>query len=134
MSKFSDTEKQAWRAKMRGFVDQVSQLSPEQRQALSQRMPITTCEGHPLSVFNQCFLAMQSPLSLTIVAGFQQWKKSGRMVSEGQHAPGYIYVPIGKIKKDEDLDKESERVHFRLVPVFDISQTEVFAADKTQAA
>lgn len=114
-------EKQVWKTKMRGFVNSVAALTPEQKQELSRHMSITTCEGHSLSPFNECFLSFQTPIRLTIIGGFRQWKKSGRTVCPGQHAAGYIYVPIGT-RKDDELTEED--IHFRLVPVFDISQTE----------
>ena len=117
----TDAEKQAWRDKMRGFVNKVGSLTPEQRSELAQRMPITTCEGHSLTAFNQVFLSMQTDIPLTVIAGFRQWKKANRQVSQGQHAAGYIYVPMGS-KKDDELTDED--IHFRLVPVFDVSQTE----------
>ena len=128
-------EKTAWKDKMYGFVKQIRALSQEDRETLSNKMPVTTCEGHALSVYNQCMLAMQSKTPLTIIGGFNQWKKSGRKVSSGQHTIGYIYVPmIQKTKNDEPKEISGLRVHmdkevrFRLIPVFDVSQTEELAA------
>lgn len=66
----------------------------------------------------------------TRVAGFNFWKKQERFVKKGQQAL-YIYSPAYKNKKDENghlvkdekgnIEKET---YFRLVPVFDISQTD----------
>jgi len=122
MPKRSDAERKAWREKMNGLVKQVSNMSPEKREEIARKMPIVTCEGHPLSGFNACFLSMQSGRTLTIVAGFKQWGKADRRVCEGQHAAGYIYVPTNR-KKDSGPDPD-EKVRFRMVPVFDIYQTE----------
>ena len=118
MAKYSDAEKKAWRERMNGLIKQVSALEPEQREEISRRMPIVTCEGHPISGYNHCFLTMQTVLTLTIIGGFRQWKRAGRTVSPGQKAAGYIYVPMKK------KDTVEEKLRFRLVPVFDISQTE----------
>ncbi len=108
---------------MNGLIKQVSALTPEQREEIARRSPIVTSEGHPISAYNACFLTMQTELPLTIVGGFRQWQMAGRQVSPGQQAAGYIYVPM---KGKDDAPKE-EKLRFRLVPVFDISQTEEIA-------
>jgi len=125
MPKYSDQEKKQWRERMNGLIKQVGELSPEQREEISRRSPIVTCEGHPISPYNACFLSMQTELTLTIIGGFRQWKRAGRQVSAGQKAAGYIYVPLKREKDGKELIPEKMR--FRLVPVFDISQTEEIA-------
>ena len=64
----------------------------------------------------------QTELTLTIIAGFRQWQAAGRQVSPGQKAAGYIYVPLKRKKDGQDITPE--KLRFRLVPVFDIAQTE----------
>ena len=119
MAKHSDAERKEWRERMNGLIKQVGQLSPEQKAEIAKKYPIITCEGHTISGFNSCFLTMQTEMPLTIVAGFKQWERAGRTVAKGEKAAGYIYVPM-KGKKDA----EEEKLRFRMVPVFDISQTE----------
>ena len=119
MAKRTDEEKKEWHEKMRAMVKQVGQLSPEQKAEIAAKYPIVTCEGHEISGFNSCFLTMQTETPLTIIGGFRQWERAGRMVTKGNKAAGYIYVPM-KGKKDA----EEEKLRFRMVPVFDISQTE----------
>jgi hypothetical protein len=121
----AEMEKKEWMNKMKSLVKQVANLSPEAKAEFSKKAPILTCEGRVLSGFNQIFLQMQSPVDLTIVAGYRQWKKASRFVSKGQKAAGYIYVPMLPKKKDDAaVTVDPEDVRFLLVPVFDISQTE----------
>ncbi len=122
MAKYSDEERKAWRERMNGLIKQVSALEPAQREEMARRMPIVTSEGHSLSPFNACFLSMQTELPLTIIAGFRQWQSAGRQVFPGQKAAGYIYVPMKRKKDGRDITEE--KLRFRLVPVFDIAQTE----------
>ncbi len=126
MTYYTDDEKKAWRERMRGLVKQVAGMTPEARATMAAKMPIITCEGHALSVFNQCFLMFQSgSATLTVIGGFRQWKKTGRAVKEGSRSIGYIYVPmVPKQNGKEEEAGEPEDVRFRLVPVFDVSQTD----------
>ncbi len=123
---YTPEEKKQWHQKMNGLIKTVSALTPEKREEMAKRMPIVTSEGHPISPYNACFLSMQTELTLTIVGGFRQWKRTGRQVTGGQSAAGYIYVPMKKKKDAQDITEE--KLRFRLVPVFDISQTEEMAA------
>ncbi len=86
---------------------------------------ITTTEGHLLSVKNTVFLLHQSfNQRPTIVGGFQQWKVKGRTVKKGEKALK-IFAPVVKSKKSTATteDEANAELHFRLVNVFDISQT-----------
>jgi hypothetical protein len=116
---------------MRNLCKKVSDLAPEQREELAKKFPISTCEGRTLSVFNQCFLQMQSESTLTLVGGFKQWKKVGRVVRKGEHSAGSIFVPLGK-KKEEEVDPEDDSVKFILVSMFDITQTEEISSEEKQ--
>lgn len=122
--KRTEEEKQAWRDKMQKLVSQVRSMSDTERAELSARINTRTCEGHALSAFNQYLLALQSPLPVTIIGGFKQWQRQGSKVKAGEHACGYIYVPL-IAKKDIENNEQPDDVRFRLVPVFDITQTEL---------
>ncbi len=126
MAKHSDAERKEWRERMNGLIKQVSGLSEDERAEIAQRMPIVTCEGHAISGFNHCFLAMQTDKAITIIGGFRQWERAGRTVSKGMKSAGYIYVPLKK-KDTEGETQTPEKLRFRLVPVFDVSQTEEIA-------
>ncbi len=120
MAKRSESEIKDWHSKMNGLIKQVSALTPDQKEKIAADFPIMTSEGHQISPFNACFLTIQTETALTIIAGFKQWNRAGRCVAKGETAAGYIYVPM---KGKDDAPKE-ERLRFRMVPVFDISQTE----------
>ena len=100
---YTAEEKKAWRERMNELIKQVSALEPAQREEIARRMPIVTCEGHAISAYNACFLAMQIELTLTIIGGFRQWQAAGRQVSPGQKAAGYIYVPMKRKKDGQDM-------------------------------
>ena len=112
--------------KISKLLKQVSELSDDQREAIAQKFGLTNPEGHILSARNQCLLyfrAGDKPLS--IVAGFRQWQKSGRIVSKGQR--GYlIAVPSKNKTNQEDKGEVEENIYFLYKIVFDISQTEVY--------
>lgn len=79
---------------------------------------------------NNLFLIVAQKKDASAVASFNAWKKLGRHVQKGQKALK-IWAPYQVIRKDEKgqsvLDKKGQEVkdtRFRLVPVFDVSQTE----------
>ena len=75
-----------------------------------------------------CQMILSQMGSATVVAGFNDWKKAGRVVSKGQKGLA-IFAPL--VKKGEalsDLVSTTDDVFgFRVVYVFDISQTEELA-------
>ncbi|MCL4550140.1 MAG: ArdC family protein [Bacteroidetes bacterium] len=109
----------------------LSEMTEEQRQAVANKFGIVTVEGHLLTSHNQCFLVAQSEISFSIVGGFQQWKKAGRIVRKGEH--GFlIFVPSkAKQENNSEMISDDEDVHFFTATVFDISQTEILAADES---
>ncbi|MGV9268167.1 ArdC-like ssDNA-binding domain-containing protein [Kitasatospora sp. NPDC003701] len=82
------------------------------------------------SANNMFMIFMQCPQA-TAVAGFGEWKKQGRQVVKGEKSIR-IWAPMTVKKKDQETgevatDKdgnEKKRTLFKLVPVFDVSQTE----------
>lgn len=79
---------------------------------------------------NNLFLIVAQKKDASAVASFNAWKKLGRHVLKGQKALK-IWAPYQVTRKDEKgqpvLDKKGQEVkdtRFRLVPVFDVSQTE----------
>ena len=108
------------REKMRELASRVSKMTVAERAALAARFSGVTIEGRTLSLHNQCLLAMQIPTA-TIVGGFQQWIKAGRVVRKGEHGAS-IWIPLGPKDENGNVHLEDER-RFMTVPVFDISQT-----------
>lgn len=114
------------REQIRTVSKQIAALTDEQRYELALKVGrIVTCEQRPLSQYNCCMLAFQRP-DATIVGGFQQWKRVGRKVKKGEHG-SYVWIPLGGRRTDEagltQTQMPDER-RFKLVAVFDVSQTE----------
>ncbi len=81
----------------------------------------------PRYSFNNCMLiALQFP-EARLIQGFHAWRKLGRTVKKGEKGIGIIAPMVGK-KKDEDAkaneDGEKSIFGFKVVHVFDVSQTE----------
>lgn len=82
----------------------------------------------PRYSFNNCILvALQFP-EASIVQGFHAWKKLGRTVKKGEKGIGIIAPMIGRKKDDgggkRDESNEKSIFGFKVVHVFDVSQTE----------
>lgn len=106
--------------KARELAKQLAEMTEEQRAQMAANMMVTTIEGHQLSVKNMA-LAMLQIENPTVVGGFNQWRKAGRQVSKGTKA---IWIFAPSPKKD---GQGNEELRFRLVPVFDVQQTEPLA-------
>lgn len=109
----------------RELAKQVSKMTDAQRDELVSRMAApATIEGRALSARNSIMLYTQLQ-RVTVVGGFRQWLKAGRSVAKGSSAL-WIYAPSPyKVTVDGETKEE---LRFRLVPVFDVSQTETAAA------
>lgn len=90
----------------------------------------TMSKFHNYSMRNMLLIWMQKP-NATMVAGFRAWQKLGRTVKKGEKGIG-IFAPMpfrkdknskteGKLK---DSPEKVEMMGFRVVHVFDVSQTE----------
>ena len=121
----------ARREKFRAIVQHLGKMSEAERIDLAGKLPvIATCEGHALSIHNQCLLAVQCPTA-TIVGGFRQWKKQGRAVKKGEHGhmiwcpvmPGQSADNDTPQPSDIDGDQKPSRMRFIIGTVFDVSQT-----------
>ena len=132
----SETEKQHKRLEKKEKIIQIrktlSQMSEEQQIAIAEKFGIMTVEGHPLTPYNQCFLVTQSEINFTIVGGFVQWKRAGKVVRKGQH--GFLILVPSVPKNEDNLNNylSDDDIHFYSATVFDISQTVDIA--KSEAA
>jgi hypothetical protein len=108
------------REKMRALASSVAKMSAAERAELAARFSGVTIEGRTLSGHNQCLLALQIPLA-TIVGGFQQWIKAGRIVKKGEHGAS-IWIPLGPKDENGNVHLDDER-RFMTATIFDISQT-----------
>lgn len=110
--------------KARELSAKIAHMSDDERAKLSEQMvSVFNPQGHQLTMHNTMLLMMQCQRDdLTLVAGFKQWMKAGRAVRKGERSIGFIQVPIHK-KAKEGENKKSDRPYFKLVSVFDVSQT-----------
>lgn len=114
------------REAMREIVSKVAAMDDDERAALTAQCWPTTVEGHKVSPRNACLLALQMR-DATIIGGFRQWIRAGRIVRKGERG-AMIMFPRGS--KKNDGNEESEAVSFGFVTVFDISQTDEMAAER----
>lgn len=91
-----------------------------------KRMLKIVSKFHRYSFNNHLMIFLQRP-DATVVAGFNRWKSLGRFVKKGEKGIA-IFAPCRYKAKVETQDGEEKTVQqirgFRVVHVFDISQTE----------
>ena len=91
-----------------------------------KRMLQVAAKFHKYSFNNHLMIFLQRP-DATVVAGFNRWKSLGRFVKKGEKGIG-IFAPCRYKTKVETDDGDEQTVQqirgFRVVHVFDISQTE----------
>lgn len=109
-----------------------------ERVQLANKLGIITCEGRELSLGNTMLIALQHPTA-SIVGGFKQWMKTGRVVMKGQHGM-MIWVPTGSRNAPEPMamivygsEPPAEDHRFIIGTVFDISQTEELKPKASEA-
>lgn len=112
------------RERLRELWQRVGAMSESERAAFAERVGVVvTCEGHPLTANNTILLAYQAD-GVTVVGGFQQWRKQGRQVTKGQRALG-IWIPKNKDRDEKPEPGQAEKpTYFIFGSVFDITQTE----------
>jgi len=91
-----------------------------------KRMLQVVSKFHRYSFNNHLMIFLQRP-DATVVAGFNRWKSLGRFVRKGEKGIA-IFAPCKyktKIEEDNGEEKSVQQIRgFRVVHVFDISQTE----------
>jgi hypothetical protein len=119
---------EAKKAKMKQLAEQFAKMSEAERVELSNQLgSLRTIEGRPLSFKNSALLYFQRK-GVSIVGGFQQWKKAGRIVKKGEKALA-IFCPA--TKKTEEGETSDSPSFFFTGSVFDISQTEPLTPSET---
>lgn len=112
-----------------GFASLAQELSAGRSQRLLDFLA-AMARFHHYSFGNVLMIAWQKP-DATHVAGFNAWKRLGRHVKKGEKGIA-ILAPLVSQKKlfegDEKAEREAQTVRvlrgFRVVHVFDVSQTE----------
>jgi hypothetical protein len=91
-----------------------------------KRMLKVASKFHRYSFNNHLMIFLQRP-DATVVAGFNKWKSLGRFVKKGEKGIA-IFAPCKyktKVEDDDGNEKSFQQIRgFRVVHVFDISQTE----------
>ena len=91
-----------------------------------KRMLKVASNFHRYSFNNHLMIFLQRP-DATLVAGFHKWKSMGRFVKKGEKGIA-IFAPCKyrtKIETDDGEEKTLQQIRgFRVVYVFDVSQTE----------
>ena len=114
--------KEEKKERIKQLVKKLAEFSDEQRELIAQKFGIRNPEGHLLSGRNMMLLYLQAENKpLSVVAGFQQWKKYNRFVKKGEH--GYLIAVPANIKKTEGEKEPEDPEYFIYKSVFDISQT-----------
>lgn len=87
----------------------------------------TMGQFHSYSFSNVLLICLQRP-DATHVAGFNAWKKLGRYVMKGEKGIGIIAPMVFGAKNDanasSDEGEDAPRIRFKVVRVFDVSQTD----------
>lgn len=108
------------------FLKYYKELDGNLKNQIISSMPVINPEGRILSDANIVFLAWQSGIHFTIVAGFRQWLKHRRCVKKGEHGH-CIFIPAmnkEKSKNDDGSETVTEELQrFLTATVFDITQT-----------
>lgn len=81
----------------------------------------TLCYFSKYSLRNTVMIYAQCP-DATYVAGFSAWKEMGRSVNKGEKGIK-IFAPIEVKRTDPKTGEETKETSFRVVHVFDVSQT-----------
>jgi hypothetical protein len=128
------------RERFKGICRQIAGMPETERAGLvDQAGAVVTCEGRALSPRNTMLLFLQRP-GVSVVGGFRQWLKVGRVVKRGEKS-ACIWIPSGRGPGAESGGAEGEvsvaalaeagegKARFLTGHVFDISQTEEMPAD-----
>lgn len=85
---------------------------------------LETLSRFPSYSLNNCILIARQKPEATFVAGYQTWKKKfSRNVRKGEKGIR-ILAPIRQKKQEEEKEEPKTILRFRVISVFDISQTE----------
>ena len=115
----------------KGYEQLASTLAEGRSETLTRYLAVMS-RFHNYSFRNCMMIAMQKP-EATHVAGYRRWEQLGRQVKKGEKGIG-IFAPLvyrkkqanngGNVRENGSKDAEKTLAGFRVVHVFDISQTE----------
>jgi hypothetical protein len=110
-------------ARINNHLKTLAQLTSEAARSEAMRAYLETCaKFHQYSPGNQMLIAMFNP-NASHVAGYKRWLSLKRYVKRGEH--GIPILAPCVVKTDPDRDDSPKTIaYFRIVYVFDVSQTE----------
>lgn len=127
-----ERNRDARRARMAELIKRASAMTPEQRQELFSTLPlVVNTDGKALSVRNTILIHWQIE-NPTIVGGFRQWIKAGRVVRKGEHGASILFPRNVGTETSRESGEPQEKIAFLSGTVFDIGQTEVLDAITTE--
>jgi hypothetical protein len=108
--------------KVTAHIEELAQATDAARVSEEMLRYLDACSKfHKYSLFNLWLILMARP-NATAVAGFRKWQSLNRYVNKGEHGIP-ILAPI-LVKQKDDTTTQEEIAGFKVVYVFDISQTE----------
>ena len=110
------------RAQLTQHIQELAQATDAARVSTVMQRYLDSCAKFHRYSLNNTMLIMMAMPEATRVAGFHRWKSMGRYVKRGEKGIP-ILAPIFKKVNDGD-EEEGELVAFKVVYVYDISQTE----------
>jgi hypothetical protein len=119
----SQTKAQDLKTKITNYLEELARETDVARKSESmQKYLESVAKFHQYSSNNIWLILMARP-DATNIAGFHTWKKMNRFVKKGEHGIP-IFAPMIH-KEDPDVDNSPKILNgFRIVYVFDVSQTE----------
>lgn len=123
------------------LVKRVADMPETERDQLAACMPgLVNTEGHTLSMRNTLLVALQLGTRCTIVGGFRQWIKQGRVVRKGQHGASILFPrtfgdkTAATVSDEPKSGPNGERTVFLSGTVFDVSQTEILTPNEERVS
>ena len=109
--------------KIEQHLEELAQMTDEARVSAEMVRYLDFCaKFHQYSPSNVWLILLAKP-DATHIAGFHAWKKMGRFVKRGEKGIP-IFAPIFRREDSDDKDLQKVLGGFRVVYVFDISQTD----------
>jgi hypothetical protein len=110
-------------AKITAHIEELAQATDAARVSEEMLRYLDACARfHKYSSFNMWLILMSNP-NATDVAGFRKWQSLNRYVKKGEHGIP-ILAPVIVNKDGDKLKDDKVLVGFKVVYVFDITQTE----------
>ncbi len=111
------------KARITAHIQELAQATDAARVSQEMKQYLDMCASfHHYSPCNVWLILMSRP-SASYVAGFKKWQGMGRFVRKGEHGIP-ILAPIITTLTNDKGEEEQRLVGFKVVYVFDVSQTD----------